>query len=202
MAKIISIINQPSSDSLMCILDLAKLLIYAGNTVCVVEDEAYQTLLFNYQLRLVEIADIGLYASVDDIQDEQIALYNGYYQAADWYILLVKQDIFEIKSLSSHVQQLNLTKATFVMYDALDVKQDIDYVYQVYFERFVDCQNKVSIMLDEREKERHYLSQLGQTIDLKGTSRQRLAAYRQILTDIVDSELNSVRQLHQLVRRG
>ncbi len=55
MANIISIINQPSADSLMCILDLAKLLCQIGKSVCIVGDNAYQQLLFNYSLRFVEL---------------------------------------------------------------------------------------------------------------------------------------------------
>ncbi len=88
------------------------------------------------------------------------------------------------------------------MLNALDVKQDIDYVYRVYFERFIDCQDRLAILLDEREQERYYLSQIAQTIDLKTISRQRLAVYWQILQNIVTVEINNIRQLRQLIKRG
>ncbi len=202
MAKIISVINQPTADSLMCLLDLAQVLKYGGQAVGIVGDVAYQTLLFNYRLNLLEISGVNLYGTLDELQDEQVILYNGYCESAEHYIVLVEHNLFAIKSLSDYMQALELAEATFVLLNALDVKQDIDYVYRVYFERFVNCPNKLALPFDEVEYERHYRAQLAQEVDLKGISRQRLTLYWQIVKDFVAEDIKTVRQLHQLIKRG
>ncbi len=202
MAKIISIISQASADSLMFTLDLSQVIKLLDTSVCVVQDKPYQELLFDYQFNILEMSGVSFYDALDQVQDEQMILYNGYYQMADHYIVAVNHNMFAIKSLSTFVERLNIAEAQFVLLNALDIKQDIDYVYGMYFERFIDCTNKVALIFDEREQERLFSCQLEQTMTLKNIARQRLNAYRQLLNDVIDGDIKTVRQLKKLIKRG
>ncbi len=201
MAKIISIINQAHPTNLMFILDLAHLIKLTGKSVAIVRVEAFQKILFNYQFDLVDFDDIALYDSIDELNDEAVVLYNGYHQTADYFMLLSCHDLFSIKALSRRLGEISLETATFVLLDALDVKQQIDYVYTAYLERFVDCPKRLTISFDERAAERYLRCQLAQKIDLKGISRQRLTAYWKLLIDILDDAI-SQRELKQLIKRS
>ncbi len=202
MAKIVSIISLFGADSLMFTLDFAKVIELLDLEACIVQDAPYQALLFNYQFNLLEMSGVSFYDTLDQVQAEQIVLYNGYHQAADHYIVVVNHDMFAIKSLSAYLETLNIDTAQFVLLNALDVKQDTDYVYNMYFERFVDCANKLFIAFDEREQERLFNCQLEQAMTLKNIGRQRLEAYHGLLADIIDGEVKTVRQLKQLIKRG
>ncbi len=202
MAKIISMITQASADSLMFTLDLSQVIKLLDSSVCIVQDRPYQVLLFNYQFNILEMSGVSFYDEINQVKDEQIVLYFGFYPAADDYLMVVNHDIFAIKSLSSYVETLNIDTAQFVLLNALDVKQDIDYVYNMYFERFIDCANRVVFTFDEVEKERHYNCQLTQQMSLKTIGRQHLNAYYSLAKTMIDSEIKPIRQLKKTIKRG
>ncbi len=202
MAKIISIIAQANNDSLMFTLDLAQVIKALDFNVCIVQDTPYQQLLFNYQFSLLEMSGVSFYEQMSQVKDEQIVLYFGYTPSADHYLIALNHDIFTIKSLSAYIQTLAIDTAQFVLLNALDVKQDIDYVYNIYFERFVTCDHKLAIAIDEREQERYFACQLAQQMTLKTLSRQRLASYYHILINIIDGEIQTLRQLKKAIKRG
>lgn len=202
MAKIISIIAQANNDSLMFTLDLAQVIKALDFNVCIVQDTPYQQLLFNYQFSLLEMSGVTFYDQINHVKDEQIVLHFGYMPSADDYLIVLNHDIFAIKSLSAYVERLALDTSQFILLNALDIKQDIDYVYNIYFERFVSCDHKWAILIDEREQERYFACQLAQQMTLKNLSRQRLAIYYDILENITDGEIQTLRQLKKAIKRG
>ncbi len=202
MAKIVSIIAQANHDSLMFTLDLAQVIKALDFDVCIVQDPPYQQLLFNYQFNILEMSGVSFYDQLNQVNGEQMILYHGFNQSADHYLVVVNHDLFAIKSLSGYLETLDIETAQFVLLNALDVKQDIDYVYSMYLERFVTCNSKVTITHDEREQERYFACQLAQQMTLNGMSRQRLTCYYHILTNILNGEIKTLRQLKKIIKRG
>ncbi len=201
MSKVISIVGQSNSESLMFILELAKIIEVLGHDVAVVGDGAYQSLLFDYDFDLVEISNVNLKSSLSAAR-ESVVIHNGYVADAAHYIVLVKHDLLCVKSLSRQLMKNEIAQAIFVLIDELDVAWRLNYVYTSYFSRFVECPIRVSFPIDECAKERMFRAQVKGEIALAKMSTARLRAFQQLLKSLLVEDVDDVKKLKKLIKRG
>ncbi len=201
MKKVISIIGQSNAESLMFILEFAKIIELLERDVALVGDAAYQSLLFDYSFDIVEISNIKLYQSIE-LAAEEVVLHNGYVADATHYIILLKHDMFCVKALSRSFYNCNIDEAIFVLIDELDVAWRLNYVYSSYFARFVQCPIRVAFAIDECAKERLFASQIKQQIALNKMSRVRIKSYQKLLNALFVEEGDKIKVLKKLIKRS
>ncbi len=201
MKKVISIIGQSNTESLMFILEFAKVIELLDRDVALVGDAAYQSLLFDYSFDLVEISNVKLYQSLEMVREE-VVLHNGYIADATHYIVLLKHDMFCIKSLSRDFYNWDIDEAIFVLIDELDVACRLNYVYSSFFARFVKCPIRVAFAIDEYAKERLFTAQIKQQITLAKMSQQRIKSYQKLLQAVFDEDADKIKSLKKLIKRS
>lgn len=196
MTKTLSIICRQTTNTISFVLQLAKAYAQAGQTACLVNDHVVQDLFNQYPFDLIEISGVDLYANMQDVADVVMACHMGYLEDADYYLVLLEQDIFYVKSLASDLQGLTFTPNAVVMLGALDTQQGIDYLLEMQLKlaKGTDTQ-LIEIAIDERDLEVQFDSQINGQIITSGLSRARRKAIRDIITSTCQLDKMQLKQL-------
>lgn len=196
MTKTISIICRQTTNTISFALQLAKAYGEVGQTACLVNDHIVQDLLNQYDFDLIEMSGVDLYANGQAVGEASIICHMGYLPEADYYLILLEQDIFYVKSLARDLQGDNFTPNAVVLLGALDTQQGIDYLLEMQLKLAKDDDTQlIEVAIDERDLEVQFDSQLNGQIITAGLSRARRKAIERIIISTCQPDKVQLKQL-------
>lgn len=200
--KKISVISRRSPHSVMFILELAKLYNFKSESACILPDRAIQSHLSNYKIDLLEISGIHLYKEIGLVEDEDLAIVDGFLEDADYYLVLLEHDLFSINALKNELEEKPLITGDAVLLNGLDTKRDLNYILDYHFSELqIDKSHRHTIPIDEIDLEKQFDNQLAGKINIKGFSKEKQTVFLKLAANIFGWQSEAIKMLKKEIRK-